>query len=100
MNPQNTAPTQPSGASPVPATPLPTPPVAVSQTPPSDPQVSVVAPAVADDGDLIEKEWVAGAKEIVERTRMDPHNQVKEMHAFKADYMKKRYNRTIGSVEE
>ena len=67
---------------------------------PTDPQLYVVAPAVADDGDLIEKEWVQGAKQIVERTRMDPHQQVKEMHAFKADYMKKRYNKVIELVEE
>lgn len=57
-------------------------------------------PAVADDGDLIEKEWVLKAKAIVERTRGDPHKQTKALHAFKADYMKKRYNKAIEAVEE
>jgi hypothetical protein len=60
----------------------------------------VPAPAVADDGDVIEKEWVHRAKQIVERTRQDPHMQTKELHKFKAEYMQKRYNKTIKAVEE
>ncbi len=52
-------------------------------------------PMVADDNDLIEKEWVAKAKKIIEENRVDPHNQSKEMNLFKADYMKKRYNKVI-----
>jgi len=52
-------------------------------------------PLVADDNDLIEKEWVAKAKKIIEENREDPHNQSKEMTLFKADYMKKRYNKVI-----
>lgn len=55
---------------------------------------------IADDGDIIEKEWVMKAKQIVERTRHDPHLQTKELHKFKAEYMKKRYNKTIQPVEE
>lgn len=53
------------------------------------------APAIADDNDLIEKEWVLKAKQIVERTKDDPYNQNKELNVFKADYMKKRYNKSI-----
>lgn len=49
----------------------------------------------ADDGDLIEKEWVEKAKAIVDRTRDDPHKQSEEITVFRADYMKKRYNKTI-----
>lgn len=73
---------------------------AADATSASDPQLYVGAPAVADDGDVIEKEWVLKAKQIVERTRTDPHQQTKEMHAFKAEYMKKRYNKVIEPVEE
>jgi hypothetical protein len=62
--------------------------------------VSVPTPDIADDGDIIEKEWVMKAKEIVARTRQDPHLQTKELHKFKAEYMKKRYNKTIQPVEE
>lgn len=48
-----------------------------------------------DDGDLIEKAWVEKAKQIVERTRDDPFRQTEELTIFKADYMKKRYGKTI-----
>jgi len=52
-------------------------------------------PPVIDDGDLIEKEWVSKARQIVERNRNDPRKQSDELTAFKADYMKKRYNKDI-----
>jgi len=52
-------------------------------------------PAIADDNDLIEKEWVLKAKEIVAKTKDDPYRQNKEMNVVKADYMQKRYNKTI-----
>ncbi|MHB1864992.1 MAG: hypothetical protein ACYCPS_02405 [Candidatus Saccharimonadales bacterium] len=52
-------------------------------------------PAVADDDDLIEKEWVEKAKRIIEQNREDPKKQSEEMTLFKADYMKKRYNKVI-----
>ena len=52
-------------------------------------------PAVADDTDLIEKEWVLKAKAIVARTRTDPYKQNQAINHVKADYMKKRYNKDI-----
>lgn len=55
---------------------------------------SVVA-KLQDDGDLIEKEWVNKAKAIVERNRDDPYKQTEQLTVFKADYMKKRYDKTI-----
>src|SRR5688500_5267774 len=61
-------------------------------------QAPVNIPAVADDGDIIEKEWVMKAKQIVEATRQDPYRQTKEIHKFKAEYMKKRYNKIIETV--
>lgn len=48
-----------------------------------------------DEGDLIEKTWVEKAKKIVESTRDDPYRQSEELTLFKADYMKKRYGKTI-----
>jgi hypothetical protein len=68
---------------------------------PQSPSSSVipVGPAVADDHDLIEKEWVVKAKQIVAATREDPHAQSRELSRFKADYLKKRYNKDI-KVEE
>jgi hypothetical protein len=56
---------------------------------------AIATPAVADDLDLIEKEWVEKAKAIVAKTRSDPYNQNKEMNRFKADYMQKRYGKEI-----
>jgi hypothetical protein len=52
-------------------------------------------PMLADDADLIEKEWVVKAKQIVERTKNDPYTQSLEMNKFKAGYMKKRYNKDV-----
>lgn len=56
---------------------------------------STVVPTALDDGDLIEKEWVNKAKAIVEATREDPYQQSEQLTVFKADYMKKRYDKTI-----
>lgn len=55
----------------------------------------VANPPVQDDDDLIERSWVEKAKRIVERTRDDPYKQSEELTLFKADYMKKRYGKTI-----
>lgn len=78
------------------AVPAPEPP---QQRPPTTDDVnattSIATPVIADDNDLIEKEWVTKAKEIVERTRSDPYRQSKDMTVFRADYMQKRYNKTI-----
>ncbi|MEI6480767.1 MAG: hypothetical protein WCO19_00505 [Candidatus Saccharibacteria bacterium] len=56
---------------------------------------SQFAPVIADDADLIEKEWVTRAKMIVAKTKDDPREQNKEINKFKADYLKKRYNKDI-----
>lgn len=57
------------------------------------------SPSTAHDADLIEKEWVMRAKAIVEKNKSDPYKQTKELHALKADYMKKRYNKVIEEAE-
>lgn len=49
----------------------------------------------AHDVDLIEKQWVQRAKAIVAQTQDDPHAQKKEMGKVKAEYIKKRFNKTI-----
>lgn len=54
-----------------------------------------LAAAPPDDQDLIEKEWVNKAKAIVDHTRNDPHKQAEELTLFRADYMKKRYDKHI-----
>lgn len=57
-------------------------------------------PAIADDNDLIEKEWVDKAKQIVNQTKEDPHLQNKEIGKMRVDYLKKRYNKEVKLVEE
>lgn len=57
--------------------------------------VVVTSPPVADDVDIIEKEWVDKAKSIVEKTKNDPRQQSTEVNALKADYLKKRYGKDI-----
>lgn len=56
-------------------------------------------PQIADDTDLIEKEWVDKAKEIVASTAHDPYQQNKEINKIRADYLKKRYNKEIKQSE-
>lgn len=53
------------------------------------------SPEIADDIDLIEKEWVEKAKEIVNQTKDDPRQQNIALGKMKADYLKKRFNKTI-----
>src|ERR1700689_943347 len=68
---------------------------AVPLTQPTDTSLQDNPLSARDDADLIEKEWVNRAKAIVEQTRDDPHLQSDELSVFKADYMKKRYNRNV-----
>ncbi|HXR50149.1 MAG TPA: hypothetical protein VN778_03940 [Verrucomicrobiae bacterium] len=81
----------------IPAMPMPARANDPSATAPTDDSTTtkVATPPMADDSDLIEKEWVSKAKQIVERTREDPYQQSEQLTAVKADYMQKRYNKTI-----
>ncbi len=73
-------------------------------TPTDDGQTSVVAdddtPLVAADDDLIEKEWVDKLKKIVALTRDDPYERNRVITQLQADYLKKRYNKTLGQRVE
>jgi hypothetical protein len=80
---------------------LPPPVVAVSQLPAS-PTASQAAvsddlPLVANDDDLIEKEWVDRAKKIIVETRDDPYRREQEVGRLQADYLRKRYGRELGA---
>lgn len=85
---------------PVVATPVAVPQVApvVQQAPPVQP-VTGNSPLVAADEDLIEKEWVDKAKEIVQHTKDDPHARTQQVNELQRDYLQKRYNRVIGASE-
>jgi len=49
----------------------------------------------AADKDVIEKQWVQKAKEIVADTKSDPYKQKSEMSKAKADYIQKRFKKTV-----
>ena len=53
-------------------------------------------PSSAADDELIEKEWVDKAKQIVAQTKGDPHGQEKAVSRLQADYLKKRYGKDLG----
>ena|SRR3990167_2179931 len=50
---------------------------------------------IADDVDLIEKEWVEKAKSIVNSTKNDPYVQNNELNKVKAEYLKARFNKEV-----
>ncbi len=66
-------------------------PTSTSAQQPADPAL----PAAAGDEDLIEKEWVDKAKEIVDNTVGDPHAQSNQLGKMKSDYIRKRYGKDI-----
>jgi hypothetical protein len=52
-------------------------------------------PLLANDVDVIEKEWVERAKAIVEKTRSDPYMQEQKVTELQSDYLKKRYGKEL-----
>lgn len=52
-------------------------------------------PAAAADDDLIEKEWVEKAKKVIAETKHDPHLQEAQVSRLQADYLQKRYGKTV-----
>lgn len=57
-------------------------------------------PLSAADDEVIEKEWVEKAKDIVNQTKSDPYAQEKEVSKLQADYIKKRYGKEIKLVSD
>ncbi|PJE65447.1 hypothetical protein COU91_01570 [Candidatus Saccharibacteria bacterium CG10_big_fil_rev_8_21_14_0_10_47_8] len=76
----------------IPAAPPPVAPVADDT---SQPVSSATRDLHAEESDLIEKEWVQRAKHIVSSTQDDPYKQKSEISKAKADYIQKRFNKTI-----
>lgn len=84
---QSSAPQQPA-----PVTPLPQQPPVVTV-----PHVHSAGPLVADDTDLIEKEWVDRAKKIILETKDDPFARTTRVNELQRDYLKKRYNKDLAA---
>lgn len=61
------------------------------------PQAPMNAPMVAADEDLIEKEWVDKAKEIIKSTADDPYTRTAQVSELQRSYLQKRYGKTIGA---
>ena len=57
----------------------------------------VGSPMVAADEDLIEKEWVDKAKEIITETKDDPHKRSQKVGELQRDYLQKRYGKVVGA---
>jgi len=51
------------------------------------------SPLTANDDDLIEKEWVDRAKQIIVSTKDDPHLREQEVAKLQVDYLRKRYGK-------
>lgn len=68
---------------------------APSQPAPLPVQPVMQNPLIADDADLIEKDWVERAKHIVELTRNDPRAQANQLSHIKADYVNRRFGKDI-----
>ena len=90
----------PTGDQSAPPLPVVTPVSQVAPATPVDPTPVAASasdhPAVAKDSDLIEREWVQKAKQILGETKDDPHSRSERVQALQVDYLAKRYNRKLG----
>jgi hypothetical protein len=74
-------------------------PVAIANT--DAPAINLAQPIVgsnpltAKDDDLIEREWIRKAQDIVRLTRSDPKQQQTKVTELQADYLSKRYGKNL-----
>lgn len=87
----------PPAAAPIPQ-PAPAPVVPVAT--PSITQPTTDGPAIAEDVDVIEKEWVDKAEQIVAQTAGDPHAEEEAVEDLQIDYLKKRYGKDVKKSED
>jgi Txe/YoeB family toxin of Txe-Axe toxin-antitoxin module len=57
-------------------------------------------PQIAADEDLIEKEWVEKAKQVISETKHDPYSQEQAVRKLQAEYLSKRYGKVINVPKE
>jgi hypothetical protein len=62
---------------------------------PQDDNASTDAADQAKDTDRIEKIWIDRAKAVAAKTQDDPFEQKNQMSRVKADYIRKRFNKTL-----
>lgn len=86
-----------NGPPPPPATTIPLPPAPVALPVVQQPTDDSVGPTVANDDDLIEKEWVDKARKIIADTQNDPYRREQEVNKLQTDYLRKRYGKELGN---
>lgn len=76
-------------------------PVAPASDPvPAAPAPGSLTPAIADDVDIIEKEWVDQANKVIDQTKDDPFVEEEAVEALQQDYLKKRYGHDVKKPDE
>jgi len=55
-------------------------------------------PLTAAHEDLIEKEWVNKAKQIISDTKEDPFKREQQVSELQKDYLRKRYGKELGAA--
>jgi hypothetical protein len=56
-------------------------------------------PLIANDDDLIEKEWVDKAKQILATTKDDPYRREREVSKLQIEYLRKRYGKELAQSD-
>jgi len=56
-------------------------------------------PMIAEDSDIIEKEWVAAIQKTLDQYKDDPYLLSKAMTALRQDYLQKRYGKTVEAAK-
>lgn len=59
------------------------------------PVIDPITPTIANDDDIIEKEWVNKSKKIVIATKGDPYQREQEVSKLQAQYIQKRYGKEV-----
>jgi len=60
----------------------------------------VANPTAANDDDVIEKEWVDRAKQVILQTKDNPYAREKAIGELQRDYLSKRYGRQVGASND
>lgn len=75
-------------------------PVVVATPDPVADDVTAANPIAANDDDVIEKEWVDRAKQVILQTKDNPFAREKAIGELQRDYLMKRYGRQVGASND
>lgn len=75
-------------------------PAALPAVQPAQDPIQAQNPTSANDDDVIEKEWVDRAKQVIVETRNDPRAREKAIGALQRDYLMKRYGKQLGATTD